>query len=227
MDRTGENELQKEQLNLGGVQAAIFDMDGTMINNMRYHKKAWLEFCKRHGLSLTEEEFKERFSGKKNDQILSAVFARELTAEEIKQCTAEKEGVYQELYKNDIREVPGLARILEQLKKRSIRLAIATTAPERNRAFGLKGLGMEDTFEVILGDEHVSRGKPDPEIYTKTAKALGVDPSACIVFEDTPVGIQAGKGAGMRVIGIMTSHSLEELQAADVKVKDFTQLELR
>ena len=222
-----ETPINHEILNLDGIEAAIFDMDGTMINNMSYHKKAWIEFCNRHGLSLTEDEFRERFSGKKNNQILNTVFGKELSPEEIKKFTDEKESIYQELYAPDIKEVQGLRNLLEQLKQRNIKLAIATTAPAGNREFGLKALGLNDTFEVILGDEHVNRGKPDPEIYLETAKKLGVDPTHCLVFEDSPVGVQAGKNAGMRVVGILTTHTAEELGAADQHVNDFAQLELQ
>lgn len=226
MDDKLEAKMQKEPLDLIGVKAAIFDMDGTMINNMAYHKKAWIEFCRRHGLDLTEEEFKERFSGKKNDQILSTIFGRGLTAGEVSKYAAEKEGVYQELYRPDIREVEGLRDLISQLKERGIRLAIATTAPETNRRFGLEALGLGAEFEVILGDEHVSRGKPDPQIYLETANRLGLDPSQCIVFEDSPPGVESGKAAGMRVIGILTSHTPDDLSKADMHVKDFSQLEL-
>jgi beta-phosphoglucomutase len=227
MEDNMESADHKVILDLHGIKAAIFDMDGTMINNMAYHKKAWIEFCNRHGLSLTEDEFKEKFSGKKNNQILETVFGKTLSPEEIVQYTDEKEHIYQELYTSDIEEVPGLAKILEDLKSRNIKLAIATTAPETNRQFGLEALGLTDSFEVILGDEHVTRGKPDPEIYVETAKQLGVDSSQCVVFEDSPVGVEAGKNAGIKVVGLLTTHSNEELAQADLHVRDFTQIELQ
>lgn len=218
--------MDKEvQIKLDKFDAAIFDMDGTMINNMLYHKKAWMEFAKRHGLEITEKEFKEKFSGKKNDKLFEMIFNKKLTEEEQRTYAEEKEGIYRELYVPHIKEVPGLFEILQVLKKNRKKLAIATTAPEKNRVFGLKALNLTGTFPIILGDEHVSKGKPDPEIYLETAKKLNVEPSRCLVFEDTPPGVQAGKNAGMTVIGIMTTHSKEENNMADYLVNDFGQVQ--
>lgn len=214
----------KVRIKLADFDAAIFDMDGTMINNMSYHKKAWKEFAKRHGLDLTDEEFKEKFSGKKNDQILNMIFNKGLSSEEIAKYTEEKEGVYRELYASDIEPIAGLHDVLNTLQKAGKKLAVATTAPKDNRDFGFKALGVENVFSVILGDEHVTKGKPHPEIYLETAKKLQINPSRCIVFEDTPPGIQSGKDAGMKVIALLTTHTKEDNKFADYFVKDFTEV---
>lgn len=214
----------KVTIHLSDFDAAIFDMDGTMINNMEYHKKAWKEFAKRHGLDLTDEEFKEKMSGKKNDQIFKTIFDKELSEEEIAKYTEEKESVYRELYAAHIEPVAGLHDVITALQSAGKKLAVATTAPKDNREFGFKALGLENVFEVVLGDEDVTKGKPHPEIYVETAKKLGIDPARCIVFEDTPPGIQSGKDAGMKVISILTTHTEEDNKAADYFVKDFTEL---
>jgi beta-phosphoglucomutase len=92
-------------------------------------------------------------------------------------------------------------------------LAIATTAPKKNWEFVLKALDIkENIFSAILGDEDIKKGKPDPEIYLKTAKKLKVRPKECLVFEDSPVGVEAAKNAGMTVIGMLTKHTKEELK---------------
>ncbi len=218
--------MDRITINIKNIQAAIFDMDGTMINNMSYHKKAWKEFLNRHGVSFTEEEFSHKISGKKNDQIFEIVFGRKLTQDELEKYTEEKEALYRELYKPEIQEVKGLTQIINELHSKNIKLAIATTAPEKNRTFGLNALHLAERFEVILGDEHVTNGKPNPEIYLETAKRLQVEPENCLVFEDTPPGVEAGKNAGMIVIGILTSHSKEDLHKADYLINDFAELEL-
>lgn len=102
--------------------------------------------------------------------------------------------------------------------------AIATTAPTKNRDFVLKALGLEGKFEVILGDEHVTHGKPHPEIYLSAAEMLGIVPNECLVFEDSPPGVASGKSAGMTVVGILSSHFADELQDADYAVGNFTQI---
>lgn len=207
-------------------KAAIFDMDGTMINNMAYHKKAWQAFLEKHGITLTEEEFHNKISGKKNNQIFELVFGRTLSKDEELQYTEEKESLYRELFMPDIAEIQGLTALINQLHAKGIKTAIATTAPAKNRDYALKELGLEGKFEVILGDEHVNRGKPHPEIYELTAQKLGVNPKECLVFEDSPPGVASGKSAGMTVVGILSSHTTNELNDADYTAEDFTCLHL-
>lgn len=215
----------KVEINLADFDAVIFDMDGTMINNMEYHKKAWKEFAKRHGFDVTGEEFKEKFSGKKNDQIFKLILGEDIFADDIAKYTEEKEALYRELYAPDIKPIAGLHEVITTLQNAGKKLAVATTAPKDNRDFGFKALGLENIFSVVLGDEDVTKGKPHPEIYVETAKKLGVDPSRCIVFEDSPPGVQSGKDAGMKVVSILTTHTEEDNKAADYFVTDFTQLE--
>ncbi len=195
-----------------------------MIDNMSYHQKAWQEFLRRYGIQLSDEEFKRKISGKKNDAIFEIVFGRRLDDQDLARYAEEKEALYRELYYPYIRELPGLSKTIQTLQDYGLRTAIATTAPARNREFGLQRLRLEDKFEVILGDEHVAHGKPDPEIYLKTAAQLGVEPSRCIVFEDSPGGVQSAKAAGMTVVGILSSHTAPELEQADYIVNNFTDL---
>lgn len=216
----------KTDIPLTNYKAVIFDMDGTMINNMAHHKRAWQAFLKQHDITLTEEEFRNKISGKKNDQIFELVFGRKLNKDEELKYTEEKEAMYRELFKPDIKEVAGLTKLIETLHAHGIKTAIATTAPAKNRDFALKELGLDGKFEVILGDEHVSKGKPHPEIYESTAKQLGVASEDCLVFEDTPSGVASGKSAGMTVVGILSSHSANELHDADYVVRDFTEIQL-
>jgi beta-phosphoglucomutase family hydrolase len=214
-------------LPLQHIKAAIFDMDGTMINNMAYHQKAWGEFCRRHGILMNDHEFRHKISGKKNDQIFSLLFNAQLTAEQQAGYTAEKEAIYRELYAPDIRAVDGLDQIITELHNIGLKLGIATTSPIANRSFVLPALGLDASFDTILGEEDVTKGKPDPEIYLLAAQHLNVNPSDCIVFEDSPPGVQAGKTAGMYVVGLLTTHTKEELALADICVNDFNELELQ
>jgi len=213
-------------LNISHLHAAIFDIDGTMIDNMPFHKKAWKEFCARKGIDLTDDDFKQKVSGLRNDQICKNLFGEDITDVDIEAYADEKESVYREIYKPHIKEVPGLTNVIEELQAKKCKLAIATTAPKDNRTFVLDALQMQELFQVILGEEDVSKGKPDPEIYLKTAELLHVDPTTCVVFEDSPVGVASAKHAGMIVVGITTSHSAKELRDADIIIANFTELEL-
>lgn len=213
-------------IDFSNIRAVIFDMNGTMIDDMGYHKKAWIEFCKRYGMILTEEEFKEKFSGKKNDAILPEILGKPLTPQELIDLSEEKEAVYREIYADYIKEVLGFTNFVRKLKEKGVRVAIATTAIAANRKFTLDALGLTDEFEVILGDEDVTNGKPHPEIYLETAKRLNLSTEECLVFEDSPPGVEAGKNAGMKVVGVLTTHTKEELSNADCWIKDFTEIDL-
>jgi len=197
-----------------------------MINNMSTHKKAWKEFCFRKGFILSDDDFKQKISGFKNDQIFLNLFGDNLSQSEITEYADEKESVYRELYKPIIKETSGLTEIIQKIKKLNIKLAIATTAPKANRDFVLKELHLENYFDIILWEEDVKKWKPDPEIYLKTAELLDVRPWECLVFEDSPAGLQSGKSAGMKVIWLTTSHSIEDLLSADLIIEDFSKLEI-
>ncbi|HSW37845.1 MAG TPA: HAD family phosphatase [Candidatus Saccharimonadales bacterium] len=209
---------------LTDFKAAIFDMDGTMINNRVHHEKAWQEFLRRHNITLTEEEFRQKISARKNNEIFELIFGLRPSPEDMQAYADEKEEIYRKIYKPDIKEIDGLSKIIAELHERGIKTAIATTSPSKNRDFVLETLGLVGKFEVILGDEHVAKGKPHPEIYLSTAKELGVSPDQCIVFEDSPPGVESAKKAGMTVVGILSSHSANDLHEADYMTDDYRQI---
>lgn len=213
------------RISLEGIKAVIFDMDGTMIDNMSYHLQAWQQFLQRYGIILTEAEFQQKISGQKNDKIVELVFGRPPTSDEVKQYGDEKEALYRELYRPHIVSIDGLNGCIDNLRGRGLKTAVATTACFENRELVLDALDIRDKFEVILGDEHVTHGKPAPDIYLATAERLGVRPEECMVFEDSPPGVQAARAAGMRVVGILSSHSAAELNGAEWTVRTYNELQ--
>lgn len=213
------------KLDLANFEAVIFDMDGTMIDNTPFHREAWLEFCRRHNISLTEEEYMQKISGSNNRAILNNLFGRELDQKEFEEFEQEKESLYRELYKPNLKEVPGFKLLLNDLFQKGLRIGVATTSPKENRIMAIETLNIKNFFTFIAGPEHISQGKPHPEIYLLAAEKLGVEPDKCLVFEDTPSGVASAKGAGMTVIGVLTGHNREELNLADDYIKDFTEIE--
>jgi beta-phosphoglucomutase len=121
--------------------------------------------------------------------------------------------------------VKGLIPFLEKLEARKIPRAIATSAPRANVDFTVSRTHIERFFSIILDDSFVNRGKPDPEIYLKSAAALGLNPGQCLVFEDSLSGVRAGKDAGCKVVGITTTHTREELAGTDFNIDNFEDLE--
>lgn len=214
--------MNKITIPLNSFSSVVFDMDGTMIDNMQYHKRAWISFFATYDILITDDLFKRDISGKSNNHILQTFFAKDLTLDEIKTFSEKKEALYREIYKDAIHEIRGLKDVLETLKGYDKQLAIATTATQKNRDFALSQLALSPYFAVIKGEEHVKHGKPHPEIYLATAKDLGVAPNNCIVFEDTPSGVAAAVDAGMTVVGLLTTHSKEELHRATYHIDDYS-----
>jgi beta-phosphoglucomutase len=140
----------------------------------------------------------------------------------LKRYADEKEQLFRDLYANDIKAVAGLPEFLEASRQLGIDCAIATSAPIENVDFTLEKTGLRKYFKKILDESHVSKGKPDPEIYIQTAAALGYRTDKCIVFEDSLSGISSGRAAGCKVVGLMTTHTAEELKNTDFVMNDFT-----
>jgi beta-phosphoglucomutase len=209
------------------IQAAIFDMDGTMVNNGAYHTEAWGVFCQQRGLPFEPTEFQRRFFGQRNKEVLEALFKRSIAPDELAQLAEEKEALYRQLYEPFIHEVRGLSELFARLRQHRLKIAVATSAPVSNRVFTFQHLGIKDEdFDAVVGGEDVRVGKPDPEMYLTTAKRLRIAPQHCVVFEDSYSGVQAGTAAGMQVIGVLTGHTPEELHGADDFVEYFDEVEL-
>ena len=203
--------------------AFIFDMDGVIVDSNPTHKIALKQFCKAQGYDLSENDLREKIYGRTNKDWLLNLFG-ELDNATIQRFAAEKEALFRELY-TDIKPVKGLVDFLKALDKHQISRAIATSAPRANVDFTLEKTNTGEYFSTILDDSFVTEGKPNPEIYLKSAKALGFDPSRCIVLEDSLSGVKAGKRAGCKVVGITTTHTREELMETDLVIDDFEGLD--
>jgi len=204
--------------------AILFDMDGVIIDSNPAHKIALKEFCRQHGHDLTDEQLRLKIYGRTNKDWIPNLFGGGLSAEKIAQYGEEKEAMFRELYKNDVKPVDGLIDFLNEMKTHHVPMAIATSAPRSNVDFTLDHTHTEKYFDAILDEAFVTRGKPDPEIYLKTAQALGFDPKDCLVIEDSLSGIQAGQSAGCKVIGVTTTHTPAELAHTDMIIPHFRNL---
>jgi len=207
----------------GQTLAVIFDMDGVIVDNMEYHKKAWGIFLKKYAPDIDVEEFSEHF-GKVNKDLLKIVFQREVSDEEESRFGEEKEALYREIYAEDVAPTGGLVDFLQELRENSVKTAVASAAPKVNVDFVFEKTGLRQYFDVSIDANDVTRGKPDPEIYLKAAEKLNCPPEACLVFEDSVPGIQAGRNAGMRVIGVATSHPADKLKDTEFVIRDFTEI---
>jgi HAD superfamily hydrolase (TIGR01509 family) len=202
----------------------LFDMDGVIVDTNPTHKIALRQFCRTHGHDLSEEELRDKIYGRTNKDWIPAVFGK-ISPEQIKAYADEKEALFRKLYLNKIEPMTGLISFLEKLKRDGLACAIATSAPRENVDFVLEHTGIAKYFSTILDESFVDVGKPDPEIYLKTAAALGYAPKDCLVIEDSISGVKSGKAAGCKVLGITTTHTPEELSETDLSVQNFVGLD--
>jgi HAD superfamily hydrolase (TIGR01509 family) len=203
--------------------AFIFDMDGVLVDSNPVHKIALRQFCQRLGFDLTEQQLREKIYGRTNRDWLQNLIGG-LDDETIRRYADEKEALFRTLY-TEVQPLDGLITFLDKLRDLEIPRAIATSAPRANVDFTLEATGMGKYFPTILDDSFVTRGKPDPEIYLKSAAALDIEPARCVVLEDSLSGVLAGNRAGCKVIGITTTHTRTELRIADRVFSDFVGLE--
>lgn len=208
--------------------AFIFDIDGTLVDNIAAHTQAWAEFLEQNGARLESQDARRSLVGRTTRDILVQVFGNQLSEDEIEALTEQKESLYRQLYLPALKLLPGLLEFLERSLALGIPMAVASSARQANIDYTLDGLAIRAYFKEIIGEEQVVHPKPHPEIYRVTAARLGVPPQRCLVFEDSAVGIRAALGAGMQVIGVATTLAVEDLRTSfslAKVIRDYTGLE--
>ncbi|MEM9328529.1 MAG: HAD family phosphatase [Bacteroidota bacterium] len=204
----------------------LFDMDGVIVDNHRYHFQAWLILGEKYGKSFDENTYKEQLNGRTLTEVVQYIFGDDgIDTEGIRAIGEEKEALYRKLYRPHLAMTPGLADFMADCERLDVPMVVGTSAPPVNVDFTLDGLGIRSKFRAILDERAVTKGKPHPEIYEKCAKAIGLANQQCVVFEDAVSGIKAGQSAGSKVIALATSHDRSEL-SADLVIDDFIGMNL-
>jgi beta-phosphoglucomutase len=192
-------------------RAVIWDLDGTLIDSSHFHWEAWQAVMEAENFKLTYEEYVADF-GKRNDEILRGRLGADLPDDFIARVSHAKEEVYRDLIRTKGLELlPGAAYWLERLKAEGWLQALATSAPRGNIDAVFAALGLEKFFDAVISSEEVKAGKPEPDVFLAAAARMDVAPRDCIVIEDAPAGVEAARRAGMKSIGVLTTHS--ELKA--------------
>jgi beta-phosphoglucomutase len=193
-------------------KALIFDMDGTLLDNMHIHNIIWSEYLGERGIHLTPTEIGIRTASLPNPKIIRMFFGQDLDAAQVIAMATEKEDRYRTRIASGLIEpLPGLRGFLGEIQAQALPRALATSASRVNLDFTLKALQLETFFDVVIAAEDVEHGKPHPEPFLKAAERLGQTPGDCLVFEDSPFGLEAAQRAGMRAVALTTSHPVEEL----------------
>lgn len=208
----------------------IFDMDGVVIDSNPYHKTAWENFLRKKGIPFDDQFFFNVLSGRTGPTSMKIIFGDDLSETNLNEYLDEVDQGFQNILRQteEVKPIAGLYEFLDSVPGNGHRLALATSAPPLNIELGLEKLKLEGVFEVIVGKVDVVHGKPDPEVYLTTVERLGLPIEQCIVFEDSIVGIQSARKAGIHVVGIASGHSKEELleEGVSLVVNDFTDLSL-
>ncbi|WP_026462533.1 HAD family hydrolase [Adhaeribacter aquaticus] len=192
-------------------KAFLFDLNGTMIDDMHYHGKAWHHMLNNElGASLSQEEVKVQMYGK-NSEVLDRIFGKgRFTAEEADKISIEKERRYQEEYFPYLSLINGLDTFLVKAEENNVAMAIGSAAIPFNIDFVLDNLHIRHYFKTIVSADDVTESKPHPETFLKAAQQLGIAPADCVVFEDAPKGVEAAQNAGMPCVVLTTMHEKEE-----------------
>jgi beta-phosphoglucomutase len=193
-------------------KALLFDMNGTMIDDMPYHIKAWYRILNELGAGISMERTKQECYGK-NHELLERVFPGRFTLEEKDRLSYEKEKQYQAEFKPNLALIDGLDRFLENAQQAGIKMAIGSAAITYNIDFVIDGLGIRHYFDAIVSADDVVHSKPDPQTWNMCAQKMGITAADCLVFEDAPKGVESAMNAGMDTIVITTLHEEEEFNA--------------
>jgi beta-phosphoglucomutase len=203
------------------IKAVLWDLDGTLVDSAEFHWRAWRDVMAEEGLPVTYEQFVHSF-GKRNDLILSGWLGADADPGRMSRLSEEKESRFRALVRaHGIEPLPGVREWVARLYGEGWRQAIATSAPRLNLETLVDAMKMREFFGAGVAAEDVTHGKPDPEVFLVAASRLCAQPHRSVVVEDAPTGIEAGRRAGMRTVGVSLLHDLPE---ADVYVGTLPEL---
>ncbi len=203
----------------------IFDMDGVLADTGPIHFESWVKMAAEIGVEFTREIFEDTF-GQQSPTITRKLVGPEVDEFLVEKWASRKEFYYREIVRDKLTPLPGVIKIIKELKSEGIKLAIGSSGPPENVDLILSQLNIKTFFNVIITAAEVKKGKPEPDVFLIVAKNLNINPKNCLVIEDAPVGIKAAKRAGMLSIALTTTHNREELFGAQLIVNDLTEINL-
>ncbi|WP_066720596.1 HAD family hydrolase [Clostridium sp. Marseille-P299] len=209
------------------VEAVIFDLDGTLVDSMGIWKQIDIEYLAKFNLALPDD-LQSSIEGMSFTETATYFKERFQIPDDIDQIKATWNEMTYHKYANEVPLKEGVLAFLELLKSRDIKMGIATSNSRELVEVVIKNLKIDSYFDAIHTSCEVLKGKPSPDIYLLVSEKLGVSPDRCLVFEDVPQGILAGKNAGMKVCAVQDNYSKsyedEKRQLADYFIDSFEEL---
>jgi len=208
-------------------KAVIFDMDGVIAETEHAHIGAEKQTMLKYGIEISEDELHE-YTGTTAKVMFAGLIKKYKLDTTFDRIFKEKEEILFKLLEENVQPTRGVIDLLRQLKKMKVKLAVASSSHKRMIEYVLKKLKIIDLFDSIVGAEDIDRSKPDPEIFLISAKRLNVNPEECIVVEDSKLGVEAAKKAGMKCLGYVNpSSGKQDLSKADFVADDFCKLDIQ
>jgi beta-phosphoglucomutase len=209
--------------------ALVFDMDGVLVDSNPFHLQKWVELLNEHHIPFNPSDLPRTILGQRNDTALRFYFGPASSDEECRRLSEALEARFRSAFAPHAKPLPGLARLIAECDAVGIPMAVASSATAKNIEFIVDALGFRRYFRYLISGDEVTRPKPDPEIYLAAAQRLGVTPESCVAFEDSPVGIESAKRAGMKCVGIASTFPADQLRTetkAERVVASFEELSL-
>ena len=192
-------------------------MDGVIADTSLCHLQAWQEVLMARGVYYTEEDFRKSF-GQRNEEIIRSVLGEEISQDQIDVIASEKEESFRRIVRPNIKSLPGVIRLMEELIEHDFKMALASSTPMENIKLLTQSLGIDKSFHSVISAEDVTEGKPNPQVFLLAAQRLGVEPRNCVVIEDAVAGVMAAKKAGMYCLAVTNTHPRMSLAEADLIV---------
>lgn len=205
------------------ICAVIFDLDGVLIDSAAAHRASWRALGTELGIEVSDQAVAAVF-GRQNRDIVPILFGADRTPANVRELGARKEELYRASARGRVPAKTGAVELVKYYHQGGYQLAIGSSTPRANIDLALGELGIVDLFDVMVSSEDVSIGKPDPAVFLAAAERLEVSPADCLVIEDAPAGVQAGKAAGMAVVALAGSHAADKLHQADRVVSCLSEL---
>jgi len=205
-------------------KAAIFDLDGVIVDTIDLHFRAWKKMFAEYGKEFDFEDYKQKVDGIPRIDGAKAILT-DLPEPELDKAATRKQNYFLEfLEKEGAKVYKDTIKLIDRLRTEGIKLGVISSS--RNCNLILQKGGVENLFEAVVTGNDIKKGKPNPDIFLHAASNLGVSPHECLVFEDAVLGVEASKRANMRCVGVDRYNYPKRLIKADLIVGDLSEVDI-